>query len=289
MKYIKTVSMVVAAALFLCSFPIFADNSSVDACAVIGADCTEGDVENVYRDFGVTRGSVKEITVTNEEERELLSDYIDSSIIGTNSISCVYLQLSETNEGIDIKINNISWCTEEMYINALTTVGISNVNVIISAPYSVSGTAALTGIYKAYETLTGKELDSTAKDAGADELTVTAELSDTIGSEDSIAIVNELKEILNETKDMSDEELRGQIIKIADEYNVSLTEDQITQLISLCRQLEKMDTTELLQRVEEAKETIRKLGEVKEDAKGFVNKIETFFKRIANFFANILS
>lgn len=176
-----------------------------------------------------------------------------------------------------------------MYINALTTVGISNVNVIISAPYSVSGTAALTGIYKAYETLTGKELDSTAKDAGADELTVTAELSDTIGSEDSIAIVNELKEILNETKDMSDEELRGQIIKIADEYNVSLTEDQITQLISLCRKLEKMDTTELLQRVEEAKETIRKLGEVKEDAKGFVNKIETFFKRIANFFANILS
>lgn len=284
--------MVLVIALFLFSFPAFADNSDNSLsgeCVVIGADCSDSEINSIYEYFGIKRDEVKELAVTNDEERELLSDYVDSSIIGTNSISCVYLKLLDAGKGINIDINNISWCTREMYINALSTVGITDVDVIITAPYSVSGTAALTGIYKAYETLTGKELNSVAKDAGADELTVTAELSDTIGSEDSTAIVNDLKEILNETKDMSDEELHDKIIEIADDYDVSLTEDQISQLISLCRKLEKMDTNELLQRVEEAKKTLQKLSEAKEDAESFVGKVQTFFSNIVKFFSNLFS
>ena len=80
----------------------------------------------------------------------------------------------------------------------MVTAGITDANVKIVAPYKVSGTAALTGIYMAYEDITGKKLDEDAKLVGTKELTITAELADEIGSADSTAIVNELKLILDQ-------------------------------------------------------------------------------------------
>ena len=38
-----------------------------------------------------------------------------------------------------------------MYINALATAGVKDASVYVTAPFSVSGTPALTGIIKAYE------------------------------------------------------------------------------------------------------------------------------------------
>ena len=58
---------------------------------------------------------------------------------------------------------------------------------------------------------------------------------------DSTSIVNDLKMMLDETAQMTDEEIREQIIQIAATYNVNLTENQINQLISLCRSLEGLD------------------------------------------------
>lgn len=50
-----------------------------------------------------------------------------------------------------------------MYKNALATAGITDAKVLISAPFPVSGTGALTGIYKAYEDMTGVSLNDLAK------------------------------------------------------------------------------------------------------------------------------
>ena len=96
--------------------------------------------------------------------------------------------------------------------------------------------------YTKYEDITGKKLDNDAKLVGTQELTVTAELADEIGSADSTAIVNQLKLILDQTKDMTDDQLREEIKKIAAEYDVSLTDSQIDSLVSLCRSMEKLDT-----------------------------------------------
>ncbi len=43
-----------------------------------------------------------------------------------------------------------------MYISALATAGITDARIIVASPFEVSGTAALTGVYKAYEDMTGK-------------------------------------------------------------------------------------------------------------------------------------
>ena len=59
---------------------------------VIGADLDADEVASVYKEFGISQGDVKELTVTNAEEREYLKGLVDESLIGTKSISCVYIE-----------------------------------------------------------------------------------------------------------------------------------------------------------------------------------------------------
>ena len=285
----KTVSLILAV-LMLGSCLSFAD-SIEDSRVVIGADLDEDEIAYVYDSFGIERNDVKELTVTNSDEREYLEGLVDDSLIGSRSISCIYIEALDEGEGLDVSVKNITWCTPDMYMNAMVTAGITDAKVQIAAPFNVSGTAALTGIYKAYEDITGEKLDEDAKLVGTQELTITAELADEIGSADSTAIVNELKLILDETKDMTDDELREEIKKIAAEYDVTLTDSQIDQLITLCRSMEKLDIDALKQKVEEVqqylKDIVKKHGEIKqflsnvaETVTEFVNKIIDFFKGI---------
>lgn len=283
----KTISLILAV-LMLGSCLCFSD-SIEDSRVVIGADLNEEEIAYVYDSFGIDRNEVKELTVTNSDEREYLEGIVDDSLIGSKSISCIYIEALDEGKGLDVSVKNISWCTPDMYMNAMVTAGITDANVQIAAPFNVSGTAALTGIYKAYEDITGKKLDEDAKLVGTQELAITAELADEIGSADSTSIVNELKLILDETKDMTDDELREEIKKIAEEYDVSLTDSQIDQLVKLCRSMEKLDTEALKQKVEEVqqylKDIVKKHGEVKhflanvaDTVTEFVNKIIDFFK-----------
>lgn len=255
--------------------------------AVIGADLTEEQVAAVYNLFGVKRGDVVELKVTNAEEREYLEGYVDSAIIGTRSISCVYVELLGEGAGMDVTTSNITWCTAEMYISALATAGVTDAKVVVAAPFEVSGTAALTGVYKAYEDMTGKKLDDLAKLVSTQELTITGELANEIGSMDSTAIVNDLKLMLTETQNMSDDEIKQQIVQIAGRYNVSLTDKQIQQLISLCRSLEGLDTESLRARVEEVQSTLQKVSDAKTQVVGFVEQVKKVVTSIKSFFEKI--
>lgn len=268
----KKIVSIVLAVMMLGSIVCFADSDS-DSRVVIGADLTQSDIDTVYKYFDIDQGEVKQLTVTNADERHYLEGVVDESLIGTRSISCVYIEDLEEGEGLEVKVNNISWCTPDMYMNAMVTAGINDADVKITAPFEVSGTAALTGIYMAYEDITGKKLDETAKEVGTQELTVTAELADEIGSADSTAIVNELKLILDETRNMTDDELRQQIIDIAKEYGVTLSEEQISKLIDLCRSLEKLDVNQLKEKVEQAQQYLMNAINAKQGIKQFVSNL----------------
>lgn len=258
----------------------FADGRSR---AVIGADLDEEQIAEVYGMFGISRGSVSEMTVTNAEERTWLSGYVDEAVIGTRSISCVYVELLEEGSGIDVTTSNITWCTPEMYIAALATAGITDVRVIVAAPFEVSGTAALTGVYKAYEDITGQKLDDFSKMVSTQELTITGELAEEIGSMDSTSIVNELKLLLNETVNMTDDEIKEVIYQVADSYNVKLTDTHVGQLISLCRSLEGLDAESLTSRVEDIQSTLKKVSEAKTKVAGFVEKAKKVISAISEF------
>ena len=286
----KKITALILALMLLCSSVCHADNIS-DSRTVIGADLDSNEIASVYKSFGIERGDVKELTVTNADERKYLEGQVDESLIGTRSISCIYIEAQGSGEGLDVSVDNITWCTADMYMNAMVTAGITDANVKIVAPYKVSGTAALTGIYMAYEDITGKKLDEDAKLVGTKELTITAELADEIGSADSTAIVNELKLILDQTKDMTDDELREQIKQIAEKYEVTLNDSQIDQLISLCRSLEKLDVSALKEKVEQVQQYIKNIADTKGSVEKFLSEatdtVTEFVNKVIDFFKNL--
>lgn len=149
-----------------------------------------------------------------------------------------------------------------MYINAMITAGIADASVKVSAPYPLSGTAALTGIYKAYEDITGEKLDEDAKAAAAEELITTGELAEFIGSEEATRLINELKKILNNIKSMTDDEVRAEIRRIAAQCNISVTDSQVEQLLTLCRTLQNLDVENLQSRLLGWLDTVDKLSSV---------------------------
>ena len=286
MKMKKLISALLAVCLLAGAVPALAVDAG-EARAVIGANLTDEQIADVYKNFGISRGNVTELRVTNADERKYLSGYVDESVIGTNSISCVYIEVLDEGEGLDVTTSNINWCTSQMYVSALATAGITDAKIIVAAPFEVSGTAALTGVYMAYEDITGEELDETAKLVSTQELTLTAELADKIGSYDSVEIVNELKLLLGETRNMTDKQLRAEIVSIASDLGVTLTDTQINQLISLCRSLEKLNPDELKAKVESVQNTIAKLGQAKETVSNFLTGVKNVWNSIVDFFKNI--
>lgn len=284
----KILSILLACCLLAGAVPALAADAG-EARAVIGANLTEEQISAVYSNFGVKRGDVTELRVTNADERKYLEGYVEDSVIGTNSISCVYIEVLEAGEGLDVTTSNINWCTSQMYVSALATAGITDAKIIVAAPFEVSGTAALTGVYMAYEDITGETLDETAKLVSTQELTLTAELAEKIGSYDSVEIVNELKLLLGETKNMTDEQLRREIESIASDLGVSLTDTQISQLISLCRSLEKLNPEQLKEKVESVQNTIAKLGQAKETVSNFFEGVKNVWNSIVDFFKGLFA
>ena len=284
MKRILTFCLCLALIASL-AVPALADTTS--RCAVIGANLTEEQVAAVYRQFGIRRGEVLELTLTNAEERHYLEGLVADSVIGTRSISCVYVELLPSGSGINVTTSNVTWCTGQMYVSALATAGVTDARVLVAAPFEVSGTAALAGVYKAYEEMTGARLDDTAKLVSTQELTIAGDLAQQIGSEDSTSIIGDLKLMLNETKNMSDDEMRSLIIGIAERYNVKLTETQINQLITLCRSLENLNPDQLRQRVESVQGTLQKMSEAKDKVVGFAETLKVFLESVSEFFDKI--
>ena len=285
----KIFSMFVVACTLISMTSAFALEKG-DARAVMGADITAEQKAVVYKTFGIEEGSVTELTVTNDDEREYLDGLVDDSVIGTKSISCVYIEVLGEGDGLDVSVSNINWCTKEMYANALVTAGISDAKLIVTSPVNgISGTAALTGVYKAYEDITGQQLDEIAKLAGTQELVVTSELADQIGSYDAVTIVNELKKVLGETVKMSDDEVKAEIRNIAADNDISVSDAQVDQLLSLCRSLEKLNPEQLKARVEAFQDTVKKLAGAQEKISEIGASMQTFFKNVGTFLSNLFS
>lgn len=280
----KVISIFLAFTLLLgLAAPVFAVVAGEQRVAV-GGNLSSDQKKTVYDYFGLEQGAVDEITVTIDDERQYLES-VDASRIGSRSLSSIYIITKEEGEGLDISLYNIDWLTKEIYQNALITAGITDAKVIIASPVSVSGTAALTGIYMAYEDITGEELDEESKQVATEELVTTGDLADDIGGEEAAALVNELKLIMDQLKDMSDDEVREEIKEIAIRLDISLAVDQIEQLLRLVRSLENVNLDKLTSALENVANALESVG----SAGGFWDAVVGFFTKIGNFFSNLFN
>lgn len=257
------------------------------ARVVMGADLDEEQRAQIYRDFSLAEGDIRELTITNQEERAYLEGIAPEDKIGNLALSCVYIRTLEENSGLTITLHNINWCSENMYRNVLVTAGITDASVMISAPYPVSGTAALSGIYKAYEDVTGEKLDESAKKAAANELFITGALAETIGSTDATLLVNELKGILDQTQNMTDDEVHKEIHSLAKSLGIQVTDSQIEQLVGLCRELEGLDTQQLQEHLESIAGTVDSAQKTNAFFSALEKNIQNFFTNIGTFFSNL--
>ncbi len=272
--------------LLLGSMPALAAEED-EARVVIGANLNDVQIGLVYESFGLTRGDVRELTVTNAEERDYLEGLVDESVIGTMSLSCVYIRRLPEGSGISVSCSNISWCAEEMYEAAMLTAGITDAEVVVTAPFAVSGTAALTGIYKAYEDMSGQSLVQEEKETAAEELIITAELAEITDEEAALSIIHELKLILDQTKSMTDAELEEQIQEIAGSYGYTLSEELLARIVELCRSLEGLSVEDLQSRIAGFRDTIESIGRTVENVSGFGQKLAAFFQKALSFLQDI--
>lgn len=274
----KIISVILSAVLVLmmCA-PALAD--SVDKRVMLGADNGQAAIDKIYGYFRINRGDVMEIPVTNAEEREYLAGLVPDRKIGNVALSSAYIDTS-THNGLEIESFNIDWVTPEMYRNALATAGIENAKVIVAAANPVSGTGALAGIYKAYEDITGEELDSEAKDVAAEELVVTGDLQEQIG-ESASGIITDVKSKLDETRKMTDDEIRKMIEETAQKYSTVLNQEQIQQIFDLLKKMQGLNININIF------EGIANGANGAEGGGGFWEAIGNFFKGIGDFFVNL--
>jgi uncharacterized protein YpuA (DUF1002 family) len=280
-KFIST--LCVASILTFSSLTAFADTYNV---VTLGANLSEDQKSQMLNYFGVKDGDAQVLTVTNSEERQYLQGVAPESQIGTKSISSSYVQPLSKGSGLDVETNNLTWVSESMIANALATAGVEDAKVVASAPFKVSGTAALTGIVKGFEKSTGEKIDKEALQTANEELVVTGELGQNIGKDEAAAVINQIKEEVVKQGAKSEDEIKQIIINISNEYNINLTPDQIAQILGLMKNISglNLDLGQLQGQLQNISSKIEEtLGNVDvEQAQGFFNSLIDFIQNIMN-------
>lgn len=205
----------------------------------LGADLSDDQKNTVLSLMGIDPANLANYNVTyvtNAQEHQYLDSYVDSSKIGSKSWSSVVIVKRKKGNGLNISTNNITYCTVGMYKNALATAGITDADIIVAGPKPISGTAALVGIFEAYEAMTGEAVQDNVVDAALNELVVTGELEASIQGltdqevEEFIAYI---KSLIAE-KGLTDEKSINEAIDEAcDKYGVTLSDDERQKIVDL--------------------------------------------------------
>ena len=257
----KKRSMLVAALSSLClalsnPIPAMADASKV---VTLGADLTDEQKNTMMKYFKADASQVQIITVNNQDERNYLGKYISSAQIGTRTLSCAYVKPTQSG-GIKVRTANLNYVTCNMLANALSTAGVSNCEAVAACPYEVSGTGALTGVMMAYETASGKQLDSTKKDLATKEVVVTGDVAQQVGGDNATNIINQAKlQIIGDNVQNADE-IYNIVNNIAIQNNVSLSSDELNTITALLQEIvqQNYDIQEMKQTLESIQKNLDK-------------------------------
>lgn len=288
MKLKKAITILIAVTMLVAAMPLTATAGAGDVVS-LGADLTTGQQDQMLNRFGIFRddADVKLITVSIQDVKEHLEGIATRENIGTKAISSAYVKLLPKGEGLGVETHNVTWVTGEMYINALVTAGVEDADVIVAAPFNVTGTTALTGIMLAFEEATGENLSSAAKDAANQELLITGDMGQSIGKDEAAKLIKNVKEEVIGRNIQTPEDLRQLIIDAAKELNIELTEAQIDQIMDLMEKISKLDLN-----IDDISTQLGKLGEgigvIKDtidDNKGFFQELwEAFISWLRNIF-----
>lgn len=235
----KISSLIICCTLILGSFNFsFADSTRI---VTLGANLTSEQKDKMLNYFGVKKDETMILDVTNAEERKYLEGVANDSQLGKVTISCSYVEPTSQGSGINVKTANLTWVTSSMIATTLSTAGLQDANVIVAAPFPVSGTGGLTGVMKAFESSTGKKLDEEKKELATEELVVTGDLGDEVGQEKATGVINDIKAeiIKNGTHDTA--QIAETINNITNNYNINLSPEELQKIQDMMLKISKQD------------------------------------------------
>lgn len=285
----KIILSIMMLCLFILPVQAFADAKAGDVIVTLGENLTPQQKEQLLKEMNVNE-DVEIVTVSNAEEHEYLGQYISKRLIGTKALSSSKITLGKKNSGLIVKSNNINWVSEEMFINALATAGVKDAEIYVTAPFEVSGTAALTGIIKAYEVTADKAIPEEVKQAANEEMVTAAKLGEQIGTDEASALMTKIKEGISENNPQSAAEVQDVVNQAAQDLNITLTEQQKQSLVDLFNKLKDLniDWNAVGDQLTNAKDKLTEFFQ-SEEGQGFLNKVKEFFVSIVDAIKSLFS
>ena len=248
----KLITLLFSAVLLL-SMPVMAAEVdqirivNIDASKSIialGADLSAEQRATVLSLMDVTEADLANyqvVTITNDMEHQYLDAYMDASVIGSKSLSSVKITPAESGHGVLVTTKNINYCTTGMYRNALLTAGVSDADILVVGPTEISGTAALIGAIKGYEAMSGESVSDTTLDTAMNELITTGEIAmQDADSQDIEELIAFVKAKVAAGGLDSDDQIRSAIEEGEDKFGVTLTEDEINQIIAIMQKINQL-------------------------------------------------
>ncbi|GIM48101.1 hypothetical protein DNHGIG_36500 [Collibacillus ludicampi] len=277
----------IAITLLLLTLPAqtaFADAQPGNRIITLGADLTPQEKASILTEF---KHSDKDTMIVVSYQDEV-HYFPDTKLTGRELSSCL-ITIKNKGEGISVtKSPNIIQVSGEMYENALLTAGVQDADIYVTAPEPVTGTAALTGIFKAFESATGNKLNENRVQAAGDEVQKTSELGKELGNQQLAAdFVRRLKEEIQKSNPQTDADYRKIIEQIAQQMGIQLTPEQVQSLIDLLKKLNSLhiDWSALGNQIKDIGQT---LGQYAKDHPQETNAIVEFFKQVFHAFQQLV-
>ena len=254
--------------------------------------------EAALRDYFGVSDEMEAIYVDNEtaiKQLGLEPDALDDYKGGW--YSSAYVKLTDQG-GINVSSKNVSLVTNEMFANALITSGILNCEVIVSAPFMVTGESALAGILAGAEEIMGESLSEENKVVAKEEIDTTLEIADEIlnnpdneinSSSDSSTvasgIINDIKQqVIKDSPNST--QIEQIIVNVTNNYGVDLSEESTERIANLMEDVNKLDID-----YKDIKETMKNIGDsISESLKeaGVKLKESGVLEKIGNWFVDLV-
>lgn len=219
-------------------------NSQIKGYLALGSDLSQDQLNVVLGLLGISAadlGSYKIVYTTNGDEHTYLDKYVDPAIIGTRSLSSVLVTPAQAGHGVVVSTQNVNYCTTNMYRNALITAGVQDADIKVVAPTQISGTAALIGAIKAYEDMSGTTVSEKKLDTALNELVTTGEISTSVGdNKEAEELISYVKAQIAANDLETPEQIEAAIRQGMKDLNVTLTEEEIKQIVDLMVKIKAM-------------------------------------------------
>lgn len=265
----------------------FADASRT---VTLGVDLSAEQRAKVLDFFNLTEDDLKDmevINVNNQDERRYLEGTLSDDIIGWKTYSCSYIE-PKTSGGLRVETANLTYVTKNTLYNALQTAGVENCSLVVTAPFPVSGTGALTGVFMTYEQR-GMKLDDEKKEAATTELVETAALESEYGEEVAEVISNVKDEVISSDHELSDDEIRDIIKTAAKLKGVDLNDGDMDTILGIVSKLQGLDydLNAFSSTLDDFKAALNGATEKAEEATGFFEAIANWFQGVIDWFKGL--